>query len=80
MLKDSILPPPALPQMANDGYITETELSSDGGIVVNVQHYTYTHAADFDVTDTVVESVTFTLSLPDTGDYVQGSLVFSDDL
>ncbi|MNN35141.1 hypothetical protein D3C81_1489830 [compost metagenome] len=36
------------------------------------------HAAGFDVTDTVAESVAFTLSLPDTGAYVQGTLVFSD--
>jgi hypothetical protein len=64
MLKDSILPPPALPQMANDGYITETELSSDGGVVVNVPRYS--NAAKGDYLCLYFDGELFsTLSLPD---------------
>lgn len=60
----STLAPPELPQMANDGYITETELLSDGGIIVNVPRYT--NAAKGDYLCLYFDGDLFsTLSLPD---------------
>ncbi|MCP2006263.1 UNVERIFIED_ORG: hypothetical protein J2Y78_004917 [Buttiauxella agrestis ATCC 33320] len=47
MLENSTPPAPELPQMANDGYITETELNSDGGIVVNVPRYANAAKGDY---------------------------------
>ncbi|NCH76744.1 hypothetical protein [Cronobacter sakazakii] len=64
----STLPPPELPQMVNDGYITETELESDGGIVVNVARYT--NAAKNDYLCLYFNGELFsTLSLPDPDTY-----------
>ncbi|MFP2240969.1 hypothetical protein ACLEX4_20905 [Pseudescherichia vulneris] len=64
MLKNTSLPTPELPQMANDGYITETELTSDGGIVVNVPRYD--GAAKGDYLCLYFDGELFsTLSLPD---------------
>ncbi|EOV9547194.1 hypothetical protein [Cronobacter sakazakii] len=64
----STLPPPELPQMVNDGYITETELESDGGIVVNVARYT--NAAKNDYLCLYFDGELFsTLSLPDPDTY-----------
>jgi hypothetical protein len=47
MPNDSILAPAELPQMTNDGYITETELQSDGGIIVNVPRYSSAEKGDY---------------------------------
>lgn len=38
---------PALPQMANDGYITEIELDNDGGVIVEVYHYSTAEKGDY---------------------------------
>jgi hypothetical protein len=43
----SALPLPELPQMANDGYITEIELQSDGGIVAQVPRYPNAAKGDY---------------------------------
>jgi hypothetical protein len=46
MPNDSILAPAELPQMTNDGYIAETELQSDGGIIVNDSRYSSAEKRD----------------------------------
>lgn len=64
----STLAPPELPQMANDGYITEAELQSDGGIIVNVPRYT--NAARGDYLCLYFDGELFsTLSMPDPDTY-----------
>lgn len=65
----STLAPPELPQMANDGYITETELQSNGGIVVNVPRYS--NAAKGDYLCLYFDGALFsTLPLPDPDTFI----------
>ncbi|MCK7229468.1 hypothetical protein L8P27_16810 [Enterobacter asburiae] len=65
----STLAPPELPQMVNDGYITEAELQSDGAIIVNVPRYT--NAAKGDYLCLYFDGELFnTLSLPDPDTYL----------
>lgn len=47
MLNATMLSPPQLPQMADDGYITDTELQSSAGIVVNVPRYSNAAKGDY---------------------------------
>lgn len=47
------------------------------GSTIAYANVSTSHAAGFDVTDIVAETVRFTLSLPDTGTYVTGQLAFS---
>lgn len=64
----SALPPPELPQMADDGCITQIELQSNGGIVVNVPRYS--NAAKGDYLCLYFDGVLFsTLILPDPDTY-----------
>ncbi|AVF34655.1 hypothetical protein [Rahnella sikkimica] len=43
----SVLPTALLPQMENDGNITEVELDSDKGVVINVDEYTSAEHGDY---------------------------------
>ena len=77
----STLAPPELPQMVNDGYITETELQADGGIIVNVPRYS--NAAKGDYLCLYFDGELFnTLSLPDPDTYSWpwASLVTESDM
>jgi hypothetical protein len=58
------LPPAELPQMVNDGYITDVELQSNAGVVVNISRYS--NAAKGDYLCLYWDGELFsTLSLPD---------------
>ncbi|WP_393969911.1 hypothetical protein [Kluyvera intermedia] len=41
------LPPPGFPQMANDGFINQAELDSDGGVIVVVNQYSDVQRGDY---------------------------------
>jgi hypothetical protein len=68
MQNAATLAPPEIPQMANDGFITEVELQNDGGIIVNVPRYS--NAAKGDYLCLYFDGELFnTLSLPDPTSY-----------
>ncbi|MCK7229465.1 hypothetical protein L8P27_16780 [Enterobacter asburiae] len=60
----------------NPDGVQTLQLRLDTAGTVSAQVYGFT-AGGADVTDAVAESVVFTLSLPDTGARVQGTLVFT---
>src|SRR5471032_254210 len=41
------LPGPEFPQMSNDGYITDVELASNEGVIININQYEYVDDADY---------------------------------
>lgn len=47
MQNATALPPPILPQMVDNGYITDVELQSNAGVVVNVPRYSNAEKGDY---------------------------------